>query len=83
MLSFNLYFQQKRTPKLPLTDETLCLSFDVTNRTNVFSNFQSYHEVVMYPLQPSPQKDALGTRLVSLKLISQKLYAILKILVNH
>ena len=44
-------FSTKKSPKvvnLPLTDEALCLSFDVTNRTNGISNFQSYHELVMY-----------------------------------
>ena len=50
-LLFNLYFQHtKKTPKvvsLPLTQESLCLSF-WQNRTNGFSNFQSYHEIVTY-----------------------------------
>ena len=50
-LSFNLYFQQKRAPKLSichLPTKRSVWVFDVTNRTNGFSNFQGYHEVVMY-----------------------------------
>ena len=50
-LSFNLYFQQKRAPKLPichLPTKRSVWGFDVTNSTNGFSSFQSYHEVVMY-----------------------------------
>ena len=50
-LSFNLYFQQKRAPKLSICHLPTKLSvwvFDVTNRANGFSNFQSYHGVVMY-----------------------------------
>ena len=50
-LSFNLYFQQKLAPKLSiyhlLTKRSACV-FDVTNRTNGYSNFQSYRQVVMY-----------------------------------
>ena len=49
--SFNLYFQQKRAPKSSIchlpTKRSVWI-FDVTNRTNAFSNFQSYHQVVMY-----------------------------------
>ena len=50
-LWFNLYFQQKRAPRLSichLPTKRSVWVFDVTNRTNGFSNFQSYHEVVMY-----------------------------------
>ena len=50
-LSFNLYFQQKRAPKLSICHLPTKLSvwvFDVINRANGFSNFQSYHGVVMY-----------------------------------
>ena len=50
-LSFNLYFQRKRAPKLSisnLTTERSVWVFDVTNRRNDFSSFQSYHELVMY-----------------------------------
>ena len=50
-LSFNLYFQQKRAPKLSICHLPTKLSvwvFDVTNRANGFSNFQSYPGVVMY-----------------------------------
>ena len=46
-------FPTKKSPRvvnLPLTDKTLCLVFNVTNRTNGFSSFQSYDEVVMYLL---------------------------------
>ena len=50
-LSFSLYFQQKRAPKLPIyhlpTKRSVWL-FDVTNRTNGFFSFQSYHKVVMH-----------------------------------
>ena len=52
-LSFNLYFQQKRTPKLSichLPTKRSVWVFDITNRTKSFSNFQSYHQVVMYLL---------------------------------
>ena len=52
-LSFNLYFQQKRVPKLlicRLLTKRSVWAFDVTNRINGFSNFQSYHQVVMYLL---------------------------------
>ena len=52
-LSFNLYFQQKRVPKLlicRLSTKRSVWAFDVTNRINGFSNFQSYHQVVMYLL---------------------------------
>ena len=50
-LSLNLYFQQKRTSKLSnyhLPTKRSDWVFDVTNRRNGFSNFQSYHQVVMY-----------------------------------
>ena len=50
-LSFNLYFQLKRAPKLSichLPTKRSVWVFDVTNRTNGFSNFQSYYQVVMY-----------------------------------
>ena len=49
-LSFNLYFQQKRVPKFSichLQPKRSVGVFDVTNRTNSFSIFQSYHEVVI------------------------------------
>ena len=66
-LSFNLYFQQKRAPKLSichLPTKRCVWIFDVTNRANGFSNFQRCCELVMY-------------------FISQKLHAILKIFLNH
>ena len=48
-LSFNLYFQQKRAPNLSIcyvpTKRSVSV-FDVTNRTNGVSNFQSYHQVM-------------------------------------
>ena len=50
-LSFSLYFQQKRAPKLSsghLPTKRSSWAFDVTNRTNGFSSFQTYHEVIMY-----------------------------------
>ena len=50
-LSFNLYFQQKRAQKLSichLPTKRSVWVFDVTNRRNGFSNFQSHHQVVMY-----------------------------------
>ena len=49
-LSFNLHFQQKRVPKLSICHLVMKRSvwvFDVINRANGFSSFQSYHEVVM------------------------------------
>ena len=51
LLSFNLYFQQKRPQKLSTCHlPTKCSAwvFVVTNRRNDFSNFQSYHEVLKY-----------------------------------
>ena len=51
LLSFNFYFQQKRAPKLSichLSTKRSVWVFDVTNMTNGFSYFESYHEVVMY-----------------------------------
>ena len=51
LFSFNLYFQQKRDPKLSicrLTTKHSVWVFNVTIRTNGFSTFQSYHQVVMY-----------------------------------
>ena len=50
-LSLNLYFQQKRVPKLSichLSTKSAVWVFDVTNRRNGFSIFQSYHQVVMH-----------------------------------
>ena len=50
-LSLNLYFQQKRVAKLSichLPTKRSVWVFDVTNRTNDFYNFQSYHQAVMY-----------------------------------
>ena len=50
-LLFNLYFQQKRFPKLSvchLPTKRSVSVFDVTNRRNGFSSFQSYHQVVKY-----------------------------------
>ena len=44
--SFNLYFQQKRAPKLSichLLTKSSVWVFDVTNRQNGFYNFQHYH----------------------------------------
>ena len=52
-ISFNLYFHQKRAPKLPichLSTKRSVWVYDVTNRTNGFSNFQSYCQVVVYLL---------------------------------
>ena len=49
-LSFNLYFQQKRAPKLSICHlPTKCSVwvFNVTDGTNGFSTYQSYHELVM------------------------------------
>ena len=50
-LSMNFYFQQKRALKLSIchlpTKRSIWV-FDVKNRTNGFSNFQIYHEVVMH-----------------------------------
>ena len=49
--SFNLYFQQERTPKLPIWQLLMKSSvgvFDVTNRQHGFYNFQRYHYVVMF-----------------------------------
>ena len=51
LLSFNLYFQQKIAAKLSichLRTKRSVWVFDVTNRANGFSNFQSYLKVVMY-----------------------------------
>ena len=51
-LSFNLYFRQKRAPKLSichLPTKRFVWVFDVTDCTNGFSILQSYHQVVMYP----------------------------------
>ena len=44
-------FSTKRSPNvvnLPLTEVTPFWVFDVRNRANGFSNFQNYHNVVMY-----------------------------------
>ena len=44
--SFNLYFQQKRAPKLStchLLMKSFVWVFDVTNRQNGFYDFQRYH----------------------------------------
>ena len=63
-------FSTKKSPKvvnLPLTDETLCLGF-------------WRHKQDKWLLQFSK---LLSGSYVSLELISQKLYAILKILLNH
>ena len=49
-------FSKKRAPKLSnchLPTKRCIWVFDVTNRTNSFSNFQSYHEVVMYVFNSS------------------------------
>ena len=49
-ISFDLYFQQKRAPKLSICDlptKRSVWAFDVTNRTNGFSNFQSYQVVML------------------------------------
>ena len=49
--SFNLYFQQKRASELSmchLPTKRSVWVFDVTNRASGFSNFQSYHELVVY-----------------------------------
>ena len=49
---FVFIFKQKMAPKLSicyLPTKWSVWVFDVTNRTNGFSNFQSYHEWVMYP----------------------------------
>ena len=50
-LSFNLYFHQKRAPKMSVCHVPTKRSvwvFDVTNGTNGFYDFQSYYQVVMY-----------------------------------
>ena len=50
-LSFSLYLLQKRALKLSicqLPTKRSAWVFDITNRTNVFSSFQSYYKVVMY-----------------------------------
>ena len=50
-LSLNLYFQQKRALKLSvcyLPTKRSVWVFDVTNRRNGFSSFQSCHQVVMH-----------------------------------
>ena len=50
-LSFDLYFQQKRAPKMPichLPTKRYVWVFGATNTTNDFSNFKSYLKVVMY-----------------------------------
>ena len=47
-LLLNLYFQQKKAPNLSichLPTKRSVGGFDVTNRTNSFSDFQGYHEV--------------------------------------
>ena len=52
-LSFNLYFQQKRAPKLAichLSTKRSVRVFDIINRRNDFTSFQSYNQVVMYSL---------------------------------
>ena len=71
-LSFNLYFQQTRVPKFSICHLLMKRSvwiFDVTNRRNDFSNFQSYLQVVMYLFNSLAK--------------SCTLFCILKILLNH
>ena len=50
-ISLSFFFQQKKSPKLSICDlltKSSVWVFDITNRRNGFSNFQSYHQVVMY-----------------------------------
>ena len=58
LLLLNLYFQQKRAPKLSvwhLLTKSAVRIFDVTNRPNGFHNFQSYHKVVIISLTHKPK----------------------------
>ena len=83
-LSFNLYFQQKRAPKLAichLSTKRSVRVFDIINRRNDFTSFQSYNQVVMYSLTHQPKAiryfENILKPLTEIIFLSQHLFSIL------